>query len=86
MVSRQKLPKYRLHEASDQAVDETGGRRVYLDKYGSEKSLVEYCRIVAKVESARLEEPEPAPSTIVVGHGDITVAQLAAAFVKHPRA
>jgi integrase len=43
-----KLPKYRLHKASGQALVQINGQRIYLGVYGSETSRQEYRRLIAE--------------------------------------
>ncbi len=45
---RQRIPKYRHHKPTDQAVVTLNGRDLYLGAHGSEISKVEYDRIVAE--------------------------------------
>jgi hypothetical protein len=42
-----RVPKYRLHNGSGQALVEIGGRRIYLGKYNSAESGEKYRRLVA---------------------------------------
>ena len=44
-----KLPAYRHHKGSGQAIVQIGGIRHYLGKFGSEKSQERYRRLVAEL-------------------------------------
>ena len=48
MIRRRKLPKYRLHRPSGQAVVTFSGKDFYLGAYDSEVSRAEYDRLVAE--------------------------------------
>lgn len=48
-----RVPKYRLHKASGQAVITLKGKDQYLGKYGSEESRAKYRAIVSEIESQR---------------------------------
>ena len=41
-------PKYRLHRSTGQAVVTLNGRDLYLGKYGSTESKIEYDRLIAE--------------------------------------
>ncbi len=43
-----RVPKYRLHKGSGQALVQLNGHRIYLGKHGSEESREKYRRIVAE--------------------------------------
>jgi hypothetical protein len=43
-----RIPKYRLHKGSGQALVQIDGRRVYLGKYGTEESRERYRRVVGE--------------------------------------
>ena len=43
-----RIPKYRLHKGSGQALVQINGERVYLGKHGTEESKEKYRRIVAE--------------------------------------
>ena len=47
-----RVPKYRLHNGSGQALVELVGRRIYLGKYGSDESREKYRRLIAAHMSA----------------------------------
>jgi integrase len=70
-----RIPSYRHHKPSDQAVVTIGARDVYLGKYKSAASRAEYNRVIAEwtVHGGIL------PQQV----NDLTVAELAAAFMRH---
>lgn len=43
-----RVPKYRLHKGSGQALVQIDGRRIYLGKHGTEQSRQKYRRIIAE--------------------------------------
>ena len=43
-----RIPKYRLHKPTNQALVEIRGRRIYLGKFGTEQSKEKYRRIIAE--------------------------------------
>ena len=68
-VHPSRLPSYRIHKPTGQAVATIGGRDVYLGKYESRRNRTEYDRIIAEWLSAgrRLRRPEPMPLESVPG-------------------
>ena len=52
-----RIPKYRLHKGSGQALVQINGERIYLGKHGTAQSREKYRRIVAK----SLGCPQPSP-------------------------
>ncbi len=48
-VSCVRIPKYRLHKGSSQAIIQVAGQRYYLGKYGSDESQERYRRFVAEL-------------------------------------
>ena len=60
MSRRKRLPKYRLHRPSGQAVVTLSGRDIYLGAHDSEVSRVEYDRLVAAwLVNGRSLPPDP---------------------------
>ena len=82
-MSRQaKIPSYRRHKQSGQAIVTLGnglsGRRdVLLGKYGTAASRAEYARVIAEWEAAGRRLPEAGTA------GDLTVNELIVAFWRH---
>src|SRR5271157_431307 len=64
-----KPPKYSLHKPSGQAKVRSGGRTIYLGKYGSPESKAAYARLIANLpkpeEPVKLAEPVPGASYLV---------------------
>ncbi len=84
MPSRKpRVPSYRLHKSTGQAVVTLGGRDYYLGPYNSTKSHAEYRRLLA--EWAAVDRSAP-PSA---GPGDfrpsaaITISELVLAYYRH---
>jgi integrase len=60
-----KVPSYRLHKPTGQAVVRLDGRDHYLGKYGSDESQEKYGRVIAEwlaAGKARVPAPAPAPA------------------------
>lgn len=60
-----RVPKYRLHKASGQALVEHEGRRIYLGRHGSAESKQRYRRFIAELfspASQQVTQPEPGQS------------------------
>jgi len=55
-VKKRRIPKYRLHKASGQAIVEVGGKVAYLGPFDSPKSREKYHRVVAELQ----RDPDPA--------------------------
>jgi hypothetical protein len=80
MPRRFRLPSYRLHKQSGQAVvtltDGLGGRRdVLLGKYDSPESRTEYARVVAAWESSGRKL-----SFVLESHPSLSIAELILAY------
>jgi hypothetical protein len=83
-MSRQpRIPTYRLHKQSGQAVvtlsDGLGGRRdVLLGKHGTAASRAEYARVIAEWEAGGRRLPQTLATV-----ADLTVNEVAARFWQH---
>jgi integrase len=79
-----RLPKYRLHKGSGQALVQINGRRIYLGVYGSDPSKERYRRLVAEwlatglcpAASGDAGPSAPTPPSL-------SVAELVLAYWKH---
>src|SRR5262245_12946982 len=69
-----RIPSYRRHKASGQAVVTLDGRDIYLGTYGSAGSRAEYGRVIAEWTANAGTLPNA---------NDLTVVELAAAFRRH---
>ncbi len=79
-----KLPSYRLHKPSGQAVVAFGGKVHYLGAFGSPESRTEYDRLIAEwLEGGRRRSVSPAHAGSSSGTVDLTVNELLAAFMRH---
>lgn len=75
-MAQPRIPKYRLHKASGQAVVTLSGRDIYLGKYDSPESYDAYRRHIAEwLASGRQVLPTASPS--------ITVEEVLAAYWLH---
>src|SRR5262245_46932147 len=84
MPRRKRVPVYRLHKQSGQAVvtlpDGLGNRRdVLLGRYGTAESRQEYARVLSAWEANGRHLPPPAATS------DVTVNELILAYWKHAR-
>jgi len=68
MTHRRKIPKYRLHKPSGQAVVTLSGRDVYLGRYDTQASRSRYDRAIAEwlANGRRLAEPKPERPALTV--------------------
>jgi len=71
-----RIPSYRHHKASGQAVVTIDGRDIYLGKFKSAASRAEYNRIIAEWTAHGGTLPQSQAN-------DLTVTELAAAFMRH---
>src|SRR5262245_20395003 len=83
MSREQRIPTYRRHKQSGQAIvtlsDGLGGRRdVLLGKYGTAASRAEYARVIAEWEASGRHLPRA-----VAAAADATVNEVAARFWTH---
>ncbi|HAN99524.1 MAG TPA: site-specific integrase [Planctomycetaceae bacterium] len=74
-VSSRRIPAYRRHKSTGQAVVTLDGRDFYLGRYASPTSRAEYDRLVSEWLARGRSLPRPAP--------DLTVTEVAAAFLDH---
>jgi integrase len=86
MPRRLRIPNYRLHKQSGQAIvtlsDGVGGRRdVLLGPFGSAESRAEYARVIAEWEASGRRFPQPAATGS--GRPDLTINELALAYWRH---
>ena len=54
-----RVPKYRLHKGTGQALVQIDGRRIYLGKHGTERSRQKYRRDHRRVARQRQTNPTP---------------------------
>ena len=81
MKHQTRLPSYRLHKASGQAIVAIRGRMFYLGRYGSDESRAEYKRIVA--EWLAISPEAPPPKTLKPGQHDLRICELINAYRGH---
>ena len=72
-----RIPSYRHHKPSGRAVVTIDGRDVYLGDWNTAASRREYKRAIAEWTASGGTLPKPA--------NDLTVTELAAAFMRHAR-
>jgi integrase len=79
-----KVPKYRLHSPTNQAIVVLGGRMFYLGRYGSIESRSEYARLIAEWTAQGGVSPPQAGSAPPSGPGDDPViAELIRDYWRH---
>src|SRR5262245_14779201 len=79
----QRIPSYRLHKPTGQAVVRREGRDVYLGKHGTETSREKYRRVIAEwLSAAATRPPPPRPGAAPAGPS-VTVSGLLLAFLNH---
>src|SRR5258708_2420786 len=89
MARRPKIPSYRLHRATGQAVVVLDRRSYYLGKYDTPQSRAEYARVVAEWLANRRQHrpanssPPAPPSSHAHACPDLTVTELCVAYWKH---
>jgi integrase len=76
-----RVPSYRLHRPTNQAIVVIRGKTFYLGVFGSDESHSEYKRIVAEWLAVGREVPPP--STRTKSHPDLTVSELILAYWQH---
>jgi integrase len=77
---KDRIPKYRKHRASGQAVVTLNGRDHYLGPHGTTASKLEYDRLIAEFLSSGRS------ATFGTPQNDITVVELSADYVRHAKA
>ena len=75
-----RVPKYRLHRPSGQALVESHGRRTYLGKYNSDQSKEKYRQYIAQLMGAPL-----APSEAVNSAETLRINALVMAYFNHAK-
>jgi len=73
-----RVPSYRRHKPSGQAVVTVGGRDIYLGKHNTAASIAEYKRVIAEWSAHGGSIPQ-------VQANDLTVVELTAAFMRHAK-
>src|SRR5262245_58461937 len=89
MTRKPRIPSYRLHKASGQAVVVLRGTSVYLGKWNTPESRIEYQRVIAEwlANGKRLSQPDasPAGTAGVASAPNLTVSEQILAFWDHAR-
>lgn len=76
---KRKLPSYRLHKVSGQAVVTLNGQDHYLGPHGSPESYEEYKRLISEWTAVnRLSPPDPGDGT--PRRSDLRICELIAAY------
>lgn len=71
-----RVPKYRLHKGSGQALVQINGERIYLGKYGTDESREKYRRLVTELMAGG-QVP-----TVATG-AELTITEVINAYWKH---
>src|SRR4051794_12019343 len=80
MPRKVRIPSYRFHKGSGQAVVVLDGRSVYLGKWNSPESKTEYDRVIAEWLANR---KKPAVQPDVVSGQGITLNEMILAYWRH---
>ncbi|MFH1918784.1 MAG: hypothetical protein ABIP48_02710 [Planctomycetota bacterium] len=80
---KNKVPKYRLHKPSGQALVQVAGQRIYLGKYGSDESRRKYDQIIGQFLAERSAGQEARFSPRPSKAQPITIAELCLAYWQH---
>ncbi len=77
-----RIPKYRLHKGSGQALVQINGERIYLGKYGSAESKEKYQRIIAEwlVSVSEPKQGDVTSPATVIRH-DLPVNEMLLAYL-----
>jgi integrase len=75
-----RLPKYALHKASNQAYVKYRGRVTYFGPYGSRESREAYARFIALLGS---QEPVKKPEAVLPATSDLLVGEVVVKFIAH---
>src|SRR4051812_11846043 len=81
-ASRPRVPSYRLHKPSGQAVVTIAGRDVYLGKHGTPGSRAEYDRLISEWMAAGRASVTPAPRSAGAPESDVSVAEILLAYLR----
>ena len=78
-----RIPKYRLHKGSGQALVQINGERVYLGKHGSAESKEKYQRIIAEwlVSVSEPKQDDVTSPATVIRH-DLPINEMLLAYLK----
>ncbi len=87
MPAHRRIPSYRLHKPSGQAVVRINGRDIYLGVHGTEASRQEYDRIIAEWLASGRTPPRQARSHSTtadqIAGSDLSINELLLAFLEH---
>jgi integrase len=82
-VSRpNRIPSYRLHKPTNQAIVVIRGKMLYLGRYGSVESRAEYNRVIAEWLAQGSGAPSPAPQATEAG-SDLRVSELILVYFRY---
>lgn len=81
----QKVPSYRLHKPTKQAVVRLDGRDVYLGQHGSDASQEKYRRVVAEWLATAGHRPSETPPPSMAEPHPPSVAEVLLAFWSHAK-
>src|SRR5687767_701797 len=88
-MTHSRIPSYRLHKATGQAVVVFRGHSVYLGKFGTPESRTKYDRVIARYLADRADPdraPEsPAQPITTALHADLSVAELVLRYWRHAK-
>src|SRR4051812_49170496 len=87
MPRKVRVPSYRFHKGSGQAVVVLGGPSVYLGKWDTPESKAEYERVIAEwlANRRRLPAAQATPAGATTALSGLTVTEVILAFWEHAK-
>ena len=85
MAHSTKVPSYRLHKATGQAIVTIRGKMFYLGRFGSVESRAEYNRIIAEWLAQGPGASAPTRSDPSSHPADLTIVELINRYREHAR-
>jgi len=79
-----RLPSYRLHKASGQAIVSLNGRQVYLGPHDTEESRAEYDRVMAEYLANGRRAPGKQPASMTVSEVLVAYLEFAEGYYRRP--
>jgi integrase len=87
MPKKVRVPSYRFHKGSGQAVVVLDGRSIYLGKWDTPESKAEYERVIAEwlANRRRLANPQPSSPGLPSTPSQLSVTELIVSFWEHAK-
>ena len=81
-----RIPSYRLHKPTNQAIVVIRGRTFYLGRYGSNESRDEYMQDHCPVACCKSPATGPGAAPVLATEPDLSVSELTLAYWRHVEA